>query len=417
MIKASILTIGDEICIGQVVNTNASWIANEMTKLGYKVNLHSIIGDEESILIKELKRLLKETDIIIMTGGLGPTHDDITKPTLTKFFKDSLLLNRELLIELEDRFSKRGLKFTERNKEQALVPTKAKILKNELGTAPGLWFDYKNKIIVALPGVPSEMKYIMINSVIPLLKEKIISERQSVLLFKNLNTTGIPESYLADMIGDTKLFLGDGSLAFLPSYKGVRLRVGIEGVDFENAKEKLEVIIKYLKTKIGKYIYSEEDESIASVVGRILNDRGKTLSVAESCTAGLLGAEITTVSGSSKYFIGGVQVYSNEAKISILNVKADIIEKYGAVSEQTALELAKNVRLLFNTDYSISITGIAGPTGGSEEKPVGTVFIGISDESVNFANKYYFSKDRQINRERAVGTALTLLYKHLMGII
>lgn len=416
MINAAILTIGDEICIGQVVNTNASWIANELTKLGYEVNLHSVIGDEESILIRELDRLLQLSDIIIITGGLGPTHDDITKPTLTKYFNDKLVLREDLLIELNERFQKRGLVLTERNKEQALVPSKAKILRNNLGTAQGLWFDHNNKIIIALPGVPSEMKFIMKDSVIPSLQEKILYEKQSVLIYKNLNTIGIPESYLADLIGDTSLFLEGNSLAFLPSYKGVRLRIGVEGKNFEEANKKIEKTVDYIMQRAGKYVFSFDEESIASVVGNILKDLNKTLSVAESCTAGMLGAEITSVSGSSKYFLGGVQVYSNEAKIELLKVSPNTISEYGAVSDQTAIELARNVRTLFRSDYGISITGVAGPTGGTSEKPVGTVFIGLADDKTSFANKYYFSEDRQINRERAVGSALNLLYQHIKGI-
>lgn len=416
MINAAILTIGDEICIGQVVNTNASWIASELSKLGYKVNLHSVIGDEESILIQELNRLLQLSDIIIITGGLGPTHDDITKPTLTKYFNDKLVLKEDLLIELNERFKKRGLVLTERNKEQALVPSKAKILRNEVGTAQGLWFDYDKKIIIALPGVPSEMKFIMKNSVLSTLQEKIISEKHSVLIYKNLNTTGIPESYLADLIGDTSLFLEGNSLAFLPSYKGVRLRIGVEGKNFEEAHKKIDGIVDYIMKRAGEYVFSFDDESLASVVGKMLIEMNKSLSVAESCTAGMLGAEITSVSGSSKYFLGGLQVYSNEAKIKLLKVSPNTISKYGAVSKQTALELAQNIRSLFNSDFGISITGVAGPTGGTTEKPVGTVFIGLADDKTSYANKYYFSQDRQINRERAVGTALSLLYKHIKGI-
>ncbi len=413
MLKVSLLTIGDEILIGQVINSNAAWIAEKCTKLGCKVILHSVIGDEKETMISELDRLLYSSDVLLITGGLGPTHDDITKPVLCEFFNDELQRDEETLKYVEKFLNEKGIDVTERNRRQADIPKKAKPIHNENGTAPGLIFDFNSKIIAAMPGVPSEMKYIMENGVLQHLESVLKQRKEDVVLYKVLHTIGIPESKLADRLGDVDDFLNGGSLAFLPSYKGVRLRLGIGGDNLNEAKQKLDIIERVIYEKAGQYIFGEEDDSISSAVGKLLKKRGETCSVAESCTGGLLGGEFTSVPGSSEYFTGGAIVYSNKAKMNILHVKEDTLEKHGAVSKETALELAAGVRTLYGTDYGIGITGIAGPGGGTEEKPVGTVWISIADKNGAEAKKYVFSTDRAVNRERSVGTALALLYKKL----
>ncbi|MFH1051452.1 MAG: competence/damage-inducible protein A [bacterium] len=413
MFNIALISIGDEICIGQIINTNAAWISSKCTELGANVSYHSTIRDNKEDLINELNRSLQKSDMVIITGGLGPTHDDITKNVLTGYFEDELIFHEPTLEYLEKIFKLRGYNLTERNKEQALIPSKAKPLTNALGTAPGILFDENGKLTVALPGVPAEMKYIMNNSVLPIMQNKIIERNDDILLYKNYHTSGIPESMLADLIGDTQELLNGASLAFLPSYKGIKLRVGVNAKNFEEANNKIIQIEKKLYEAAGKFIYGKDDDSLSLKAGQGLSQLKMTVSVAESCTGGLLGGELTSISGSSEYFIGGVIVYSNEAKIKILDVDAKIIENYGAVSEEVVKELARNVRKKFGTDFGIGITGIAGPTGGTEEKPVGTVWIGIADENVTIAQKFIFGNDREINRERAVGTALNMLLKRI----
>jgi nicotinamide-nucleotide amidase len=414
MLKIAILTIGDEICIGQVVNTNAVWIAQQCVKLGCEVSLHSTIGDEKEIMLSEIDRLFGSADFIITTGGLGPTHDDITKPVLCEYFDDEQILDQRTLDNIEEMFALRGIKVTERNRIQAMVPSKCNVLSNKLGTAPGLMFERDGKYIVSLPGVPKEMKHIMETGVLPLIATLIRENKYDVVAYKNLLTTGIPESYLADLIGDPMEFLEGGSLAFLPSYSGVRLRIGASAGSFEMANGKIGKIENVIRSRAGKYIYGVDEDSLTKIIGEILKSRKETLAVAESCTGGMIGAEMTSLSGSSQYFLGGAIVYSNEAKIETLGVSKETILEHGAVSRETAIEMAMNARQKFGSDYSISVTGIAGPEGGTKEKPVGTVWIGISDRNRTFAEKFYLGADRQVVRERTVATALRLLYDLLL---
>ncbi|OGU41948.1 MAG: hypothetical protein A2X61_11815 [Ignavibacteria bacterium GWB2_35_12] len=414
MIKVSIMTIGDEICIGQIVNTNASWIASQCTAVGAKIINHFAVPDERDAMINGLDMLINNSDFVLITGGLGPTHDDITKPVLTKYFNDTLVLHEPTFKRLKEMYKKRGSEFLERNKCLAYLPSKCRVLSNNAGAAPGMLFEQNGKYIIAMPGVPSEMKEILLNHVLPFIKNEIINKKSDVVLYKTLNTIGIPESHLADLLGNPDEFLNSGSLAFLPSYKGVKLRIGFASENSETAQEEISKIEKYIRSRAGRFISGIGEEVIADTVGKLLKEKSKTVSVAESCTGGLLGGAFTDIPGSSDYFIGGVIVYSNAAKLNILGVPKEIIDKFGAVSEETAIELAKNVREKFNTDYGISVTGIAGPGGGTQEKPVGTVWIGISDSKISVANKFVFADDRTVNRELFVGRALGLLYMKLM---
>ncbi len=413
MYNISLLTIGDEILIGQIINSNAAWIANECSKLGAGVVAHSSIGDNENELIDELERLKKKSDFIIISGGLGPTHDDVTKPTLTKYFNDKLELDKGTLNYLKEFFAKKNVELSERNRTQAYLPSKCKALPNKVGTAPGMLFDESGKTFVALPGVPTEMKYIMTNSVLPVLKNKIAESAEKVAMYKTLKTSGIVEAKLADLIGDPKGIAGDATIAFLPSYQGVRIRIGVVEKDFDKGAEKIKSIESKLKELVGDYIYGTENESLTSKIGETLKDRKETIALAESCTGGLLGADLTSISGSSTYFAGGAIVYSNEIKNKILGVKEQTLIDNGAVSEQTAKELATNVREKFGTDYGVGITGIAGPTGGTADKPVGTVWISLADAEKVAAKKFVFGEDRTMNRERSVGAALNMVLKRL----
>jgi len=414
MYKIAIITIGDEICIGQITNTNASWIATKCTELGAMVITHSAIRDDKEALISDLNRLIPQSNMIIITGGLGPTHDDITKSVLTEYFKDELILNSQIADNLKARFEKMGRVFTERNLSLAFIPSKAIPLDNQIGTAPGLLFEVNNTKIIALPGVPSEMKYIMENSVLLIVKDEIIRNNYEVNLYKIINVAGIAESDLADLIGDTNEFLDGNSLAFLPSYKGIRLRIGVFAKDFDSGFNEIKRIEGILFKKIGNYIFSTGETTLSKKIGELLTIRKKTVAVAESCTGGMLGAEFTSNPGSSIYFVGGCIVYSNEAKEKILKVDKELLLTKGAVSKEVVEQMAENVRILFNTDYGVGITGIAGPDGGTTEKPVGTVWVAVSSNSLILSKKFVFTQDRAVNRERSVGAALTMLHQLIM---
>ena len=409
MFNVSIMSIGDEICIGQIVNSNAAWIAYKFTDLGANVFEHITIGDDATAMKNVLDELLPKSDLVLLTGGLGPTHDDITKPVLVEYFDDELEFDEETYENICILLERRGLKITERIKQMSMLPKSCKILYNGVGAAPGMLFERNGKYVVSLPGVPSEMKFIMTNSVLPMVEKIIDKLGDDIVLYKTLMTSGVPESVLADKIGNVDAFLRDSdSLAFLPSYKGVRLRIGVRGSK-GYAEKRLQEIEKYIRDRVDEYIIAGDDVSLAEVVGKTLADAGETVAVAESCTGGLLGGEFTSVSGSSAYFAGGVIAYSNEIKEKILGVEHQILIEHGAVSRETAEQMAQNVRSKFNVDYGISITGIAGPTGGTPDKPVGTVWIAVSSKEGNIAKKFNFGADRNVNRQRSVGAALNLL--------
>lgn len=374
IMKAAVLAIGTEICIGQINNTNGTWLASELTELGYKVIANSSISDDEEHIISEIQRLTNIADVIITTGGLGPTQDDITKGALCKFFDCELEFNRSVLDNIIEMFALRGREVTDRNRQQALIPAKSKPLRNAVGTAPGLLFDSDRFTLAALPGVPYEMKWIFENSFKPLLKNIIKHSGDDIEIHRTIRTHGIFESHLADLIGDTNKIPGISNLAFLPSFSGVRIRLTATAKDVNDAHNKLRTAIEYLQIKIGQFIVALDDTPVSLLTNQYLRQSGKTISVAESCTAGMLGAELTKYAGSSTYFAGGIIAYSNSVKTNILNVVQKIIDEFGAVSKETALEMAKNVRIQFNSDIGLSITGIAGPEGGTPSKPVDGMF-------------------------------------------
>jgi len=414
MLNISLITIGDEILIGQIVNTNAAWISAECTKLGCKVLAHTVVGDNKDALISELVCLSDVSDVMILTGGLGPTHDDKTKGVLTAYFGDKLVLHNETLEYLEVFFRERGYEISELNRQQAMLPSKCTPLPNRVGTAPGMLFEYNDKLVISLPGVPAEMKYIMKDSVLPLLKKVLTDSNTDVTLYKTIQTAGIPESVLANKIGDPEDFLSGATLAFLPSYFGVRLRIGVTADNFAIAEQKIDGIFQTIKSKVAEYIISENGEPVAETVAKLLIEKQKTIAVAESCTGGMLGAALTDIPGSSSYFLGGVIAYSNESKISIVGVNPQTINKYGAVSRETALELAQGVKSKFKSNIGIAITGVAGPGGGTPEKPVGTICFGLATESRAESWKYFLGSQRDVNRERAVGTALRIIYEAIL---
>lgn len=413
--NSKILTVGDEILIGQIVNTNAAFLGDVLFSISLPVEKSVTIGDNEKILLEEFQDSITSYDLTVITGGLGPTHDDITKPVLIKFFNDELILDDKVLKHVTEIFSTRGVPMPATNVGQAMVPSKSKVIWNKNGTAPGIWMEKDNKVFVALPGVPYEMKAMINDTIVPMLKEKFIKNFDYVLKQKTLLTTGVGESVLNEMIGDVQLIIKDDKLAFLPSIEGVRLRINVKAESEEKAETRISEIENQIREKIGEHIFGEDEEVLEEIVGKILSEKKLTVATAESCTGGMLSSRITDVSGSSEYFKGGMVTYSNKSKVKFLDVKKKTLTKYGAVSEKTAKQMAEGVRKHFKTDIGISTTGIAGPTGGSDEKPVGLVYIGYSDKHKTFAKKFLFGNFRDRNKKRAAQMALEIMRKELLN--
>jgi len=413
--KIQLISIGDELLIGDVINSNAAFISSELIKNHFQVTKVTTIGDNEKVIIQEFKDALSKNDAIIVTGGLGPTHDDITKKCIADYFGVELVLNEDVLTQLHDFFRKRNRKITPSNEQQALLPKGCLVLKNKLGTAPGIWMEENNKILISLPGVPHEMKALIEEEVIQglVLKRGAV---KSVIKSKNLLTTGIPESYLFERLGNIEELLKGAKLAFLPNSFGVKMRITVQEGDEEKAQNALTNIEQKIRSKVGRYIFGIDNDTLEEVIGRLLKERGLTIATAESCTGGLIAHRITNVSGSSDYFERGVVTYSNGAKVEILKVNEDTIAEYGAVSSEVAKQMAEGIRAISGTDIGLATTGIMGPTGATETKSVGLVYVGICDENSTCVKKFQFGDNRIINKERASQAALETLRRHLLGI-
>ncbi len=413
--KIHILTIGDEILIGQVLNTNAGTIGNFLSDINLTVNRTSVVGDNQEDIINELKETWDNNDLIISTGGLGPTHDDITRTCLVKFFNTELIKNEEVLSDIKALFAKREREMTKVNENQALVPKNAKVIRNSYGTAPGLWIEKGGKKLIVLPGVPYEMEMMMKSSIIPILQEKI-GKLENVSKRLVLQTTGIPESFLFDKLGDLKEILGEAKMAFLPSQYGVRLRVTVEDKDEETVNNRLTEIEQKIKSKVGRFVFANGEITLSEVIARLLKERNLRIAVAESCTGGLVADMLTNVSGSSHYFERGIVSYSNAAKVEVLSVNEDVISEYGAVSLEVARQMAEGVKASSATDIGLSTTGIMGPTGATPGKPVGLVYIGFCDDTICTAKKFMFGDTRLLNKQRTAQAALDMVRRALLGI-
>lgn len=411
--KAHIITIGDEILIGQVINSNAAWIGEKLSNIQIDVNSTSVVGDDVKQIMLEFQRVFDANDLIIVTGGLGPTHDDVTRKCVVDFFKTELILDENVLSDIKKFFEVRGRQLTKTNEEQALVPKIAIPIRNPRGTAPGYWIEKENKIFVAMPGVPFEMKGMMESFVLPRLEEKI--DNKKIVVRKNLLTTGIPESMLYDKLGNIDELMEGNKLAFLPNQFGVRMRLTVSG-EKEFAKNKLDEIEQKIRLLVGHFIYGKEDELLEEVVAKLMIDRGLKLAVAESCTGGLISNRITNVSGSSQFFERGVITYSNASKVELLHVQEDTIQKYGAVSLEVCRQMAEGVKAISGIDIGIAITGILGPTGATPTKPVGLVYIGLCDDKLCTAKEFHFGDNRLMNKDRASQAALEMLRRYLLGI-
>jgi nicotinamide-nucleotide amidase len=413
--KADILTIGDELLIGQVIDTNSKWIAEQLNAIGFTIRQITSIGDDKEQIVNTLDSIINKTDLVIITGGLGPTDDDLTKPTLAKYFNTELVIDNEVLLDIENFVkAKGGASLNERNKKQAEVPKNCVVIRNKYGTAPGMLFKKENRILISLPGVPFEMKEMMINGVIPLLLSEF---KLPAVIHKNILTIGFAESSLAETINEWERDLPKNiKLAYLPSPERIRLRLSMITENKETGELVINEQIEKLKPIIGNSIYGYGDMFLEEVIGKLLSERNLTLSTAESCTGGYLAGLITSIPGSSKYFKGGTIAYSNEIKQNELSVPKELIDKFGAVSEEVVVDMANNQRILFETDFAIAVSGIAGPDGGTEEKPVGTVWIAVASKDEIRTKKYNFGHLRDINIRLSCSRAFDMLRRSILNI-
>lgn len=412
--RAEIITIGDEILYGQILDSNSQWISQELDQLGIRVVRQTTVGDIEGDILHAFKEAEQHADLVLITGGLGPTNDDLTKPLLAQYFGTDIQLNKEALEEVRALFKKFGKELTETNKQQAELPVNCEKITNKLGSAPGMWFNENDTVFISMPGVPHEMKGMMTDVLLP----RIRSEFHTLSIYhKVVKTSGIGESWLSDKIKPWESQLPDHiKLAYLPSVLEVKLRLTASGVDKKQLKADVDKEIEKLIPYINKYIFGYNKDTIESVVGGKLQDMALTISTAESCTGGFLAHKITSVAGSSAYFIGSIISYNNRIKEEILNVSKDTLSTFGAVSEETVKEMAVNVRNQFKTDIGVATSGIAGPSGGTEEKPVGTVWIAVSDSNGIKTKKLSLAKNRLVNIEASTKAALSLVLQRLMKI-
>lgn len=406
MTEVEIINIGDELLIGQVVNTNAADMAKMLNKAGFDVRKTSVIGDEAEIIRSSLQSAMQRAAVVLITGGLGPTKDDITKKVLAEEFDSSLVMNEQVRTHVERYFASKGLPFTPTNAEQALVPDKCRVVFNSVGTAPGMCFEKNGKLVFSMPGVPFEMRTMM-PEVIEIMKQHFKSE---AVEYKTLLVSGIGESFLSDKLEGFEANLPKGiSLAYLPKGGTIRLRLTAKGADRNKVTDMLDKQTELLLASVKDYFMGFECDNIAETLGERLLENGKTVATAESCTGGNIAHLITLVAGSSRYYKGSVVSYANEVKEKVLGVRAGDLQQYGAVSEEVVKQMAEGVKKLLKTDYAIATSGIAGPSGGSDEKPVGTVWIAVAEERGCVAEKFFFNSTRDNFIERTSNQAILML--------
>ena len=406
MTEVEIINIGDELLIGQVVNTNAADMAKMLNKAGFDVRKTSVIGDEAEIIRSSLQSAMQRAAVVLITGGLGPTKDDITKKVLAEEFDSSLVMNEQVRVHVERYFASKGLPFTPTNAEQALVPDKCRVVFNSVGTAPGMCFEKNGKLVFSMPGVPFEMRTMM-PEVIEIMKQHFKSE---AVEYKTLLVSGIGESFLSDKLEGFEANLPRGiSLAYLPKGGTIRLRLTAKGADRNKVTDMLDKQTELLLASVKDYFMGFECDNLAETLGERLSENGKTVATAESCTGGNIAHLITLVAGSSRYYKGSVVSYANEVKEKVLGVRAGDLQQYGAVSEEVVKQMAEGVKRLLKTDYAIATSGIAGPSGGSDEKPVGTVWIAVAGERGCVAEKFLFNTTRDNFIERTSNQAILML--------
>lgn len=411
-VLAELITIGDEILYGQTLDTNAHWMSSALDEIGVKVIRRTTCGDNEKEILEAFKEAEHRADIILITGGLGPTNDDLTKPCLAKYFDCDIVMNKVALAELEAYMTTRGRELNKLTRLQAALPEKCAMVSNERGTACGMWFHENNTVFCSMPGVPHEMKYMMQEKVLPRIKEEF---ELPVIHHKIIRLAGIGESWLAEKIENWENALPQNiKLAYLPTFGDLKLRLTATGKSLDELKEQTDVLIQSLLPLVDKYVYGYDDEALEFVIGRLLKSINKKLALAESCTGGFVAHRITSVPGSSEYFNAAIVPYQNEIKVNQLGVEAITLEQYGAVSEETVIEMARNVKNKFNADYGLASSGIAGPGGGTPEKPVGLIWIACAWGDEVKTRKLNLTKDREVNIQITAVALLTMLHERLV---
>ena len=410
--KAIIITIGDEILSGATVDTNAAYIAKGLISIGVDVTRRVSVGDNPPEMEREIRDGLSKFDIVITTGGLGPTDDDMTKDVICRVFDTELVEHEDTLKALERRYEQLNLTMSKAARGMAMQPKGATLIHNTLGTAPGILFDRDGRVFCSMAGVPSEMRSIVDQGLLPYLEKR---GTDHVIIFKNISTFGIPESKLAERLEEAGFVPQNAKLAFLPSYAGVILRLRADGKSEAEVEEVIDINTKRILDVVGEYVFTTDSRSLLEVVTDLIKENHVTVSAAESCTGGLISKLLTDVSGSSGYFTQSIITYANEAKIDRLGVRPETIEKYGAVSEQTCREMVEGMLRTAGTDYAVASTGIAGPTGGTDDKPVGMVYLGVANRDRTDVRRFVFSGDRDVVRTRSAFTVLNMLRLRLLG--
>lgn len=410
---AEIISIGDELISGKTINSNAAWMGRQLLLIGVPVLQVTTVGDDEAMILEALATAERRSEIILLTGGLGPTHDDITRTVLCQYFDCELILNPVVLDQIRERFRHRGLPLAKSNESQAMVPQAAQVIYNRQGTAPGYHFERSGRHVYVMPGVPHEMQGMMSESILPEIRAR---QTGWCIESKIFCTIGIAESMLYEKIGNPVEVEHWAKMAFLPAPSGVQVRLIAQGTTADEARSKLEQAAARVAERAGRYIYADHECTLEQVVAELLTQRQAMVATAESCTGGLIAHKLTGIARSSAYFERGVVCYSNRAKTELLQVPAALIEQHGAVSEQVAAAMAENVRRIAGVDYGMATTGIAGPGGGSDDKPVGLVFISVADKTGSQWERHIFSGERWLNKERFANSALNLLRKKIMGL-
>lgn len=411
---AEIITIGDEILIGQITDTNSGWLGQQLSALGIRVIHRASVSDQKAHIQQALKDASLRANIVLITGGLGPTKDDVTKHTMAEYFNSPLVMNEEVLKWVTEIFTNRKLPMLDENKNQAMVPANCKVLFNRSGTAPGMWFDEGGVVYVSMPGVPFEMKTIFEEQVIPKLKARF---DLPFIIHRTLQTVGIGESFLAKKIEAWENALPDYiKLAYLPAVGAVRLRLSAYGTNEKKLAQEIQEHIDALYQLAGEYIYAEGEVSLQEAIGKLLKEKKQTLATAESCTGGYLAHLITSIPGSSAYYMGSVLAYANYVKTQELGVEEKTLQTQGAVSEACVKQMAEGIRKKLKTDYAIATSGIAGPEGGTPEKPVGTVYIALAGPQGTLAKMYNMGDHRERTIQRTALTAMDLLRRTITGL-
>lgn len=411
--RAEIITIGDEILIGQIVDTNSAWMAAHLHDIGISLYQVTSIGDEKAQIIQTLEEATRRADVILITGGLGPTKDDLTKDTLCAYFGDTLVFNSEVMGDIEKIFNERSIPMPAINRQQAMVPSRCIPIRNPNGTAPGMWFEEKERIFVSMPGVPYEMKGMMESFVLPAIKNRF---KQQERVYRTVLTQGLGESSLLEYLGNwEESLVGKGlRLAWLPSAGKVRLRISATGDDRTSLLRQIDDEVERVKQLVPQYFVGVDQDKLEILLGDLLRAKNLTLTAAESCSGGYLAHLLTSIPGSSDYFVGGVVSYSNRLKERLLGVRNETLETFGAVSEETAREMVEGAVLRLDADCGIAITGIAGPDGGSAEKPVGTVFVAVKTPLSSNVQRFVFGKQRERNIQQSATTGLAMLYREIL---